>query len=75
MSALIEQLIARVDDFNASFEHAEHHTGAPQDHARVYRDKVTGGMARLRETVDALEVMVDDELWPLPKYREMLFVQ
>jgi glutamine synthetase len=75
MSALIEQLIARVDDLNASFEHAEHHTGAPQDHARVYRDKVTGGMARLRETVDALEVMVDDELWPLPKYREMLFVQ
>ena len=31
-------------------------------------------IARLREVVDALEVLVDDELWPLPKYREMLFV-
>jgi glutamine synthetase len=32
-------------------------------------------MARIRETVDALESMVADDLWPLPKYREMLFVQ
>ena len=31
-------------------------------------------MAALRETVDALESEVADEKWPLPKYREMLFV-
>ena len=31
-------------------------------------------MAALRETVDALESEVSDEKWPLPKYREMLFV-
>ena len=28
----------------------------------------------LRRTVDALEYLVDDSRWPLPKYREMLFV-
>ena len=28
----------------------------------------------LRVTVDALETIVDDELWPLAKYRELLFV-
>ena len=28
----------------------------------------------LRSTVDALELIVDDDKWPLPKYREMLFV-
>ncbi|MBR4976072.1 MAG: hypothetical protein IKY61_03380, partial [Thermoguttaceae bacterium] len=28
----------------------------------------------LRSTVDALELVVDDDKWPLPKYREMLFV-
>jgi len=28
----------------------------------------------IREHVDELELMVDDELWPLPKYREMLFI-
>ena len=31
-------------------------------------------MATLRQTVDALESEVADEKWPLPKYREMLFV-
>ena len=31
-------------------------------------------MAKLRVTVDALEKVVPDALWPLPKYREMLFV-
>ncbi len=30
-------------------------------------------MAKVRECCDALEVSVSDELWPLPKYREMLF--
>ena len=28
----------------------------------------------LREAVDALELILDDALWPLPKYREMLFI-
>ncbi len=31
-------------------------------------------MADLRRTVDALEQLVDDARWPLPKYREMLFI-
>jgi glutamine synthetase len=31
-------------------------------------------MADLRKTVDALEGEVADDKWPLPKYREMLFV-
>jgi glutamine synthetase len=30
-------------------------------------------MASVRRACDALEVSIDDELWPLPKYREMLF--
>jgi glutamine synthetase len=27
----------------------------------------------LREVADELETLVDDDLWPLPKYRELLF--
>ena len=31
-------------------------------------------MYKLREYVDTLEVLVDDEMWPLPKFWEMLFI-
>jgi glutamine synthetase len=32
-------------------------------------------MADVRKAGDALETMVADDLWPLPKYREMLFMK
>ena len=35
---------------------------------------VLDAMAELRTEVDALEPEVDDARWPLPKYRDMLFV-
>ncbi len=31
-------------------------------------------MKMLRQAVDTLETITDDNVWPLPKYREMLFV-
>ena len=31
-------------------------------------------MTELRQKVDALEAIIDDSVWPLPKYREMLFI-
>ncbi len=74
LASRIEQLVAGIDDLNAAFEHAEQHSGLPLEHAKIYRDKVVTSMVRLRESVDLLETMVDDSLWPLPKYREMLFL-
>ena len=35
---------------------------------------IIAAMADLRKTVDALERIVSDDAWPLPKYREMLFL-
>ena len=35
---------------------------------------ITSAMAELRRNVDALEGIIDDSAWPLPKYREMLFI-
>jgi glutamine synthetase len=32
-------------------------------------------MVSLRQAVDGLEALVDDNLWPLPSYQEMLFVR
>ena len=37
-------------------------------------EEILAAMSNLRQTVDALEKVVADEVWPLPKYREMLFV-
>lgn len=43
--------------------------------ALLYCDKVKPLMDEIREIVDKIEGLVDDELWPLPKYREMLFAK
>jgi glutamine synthetase len=39
----------------------------------AYNQKVMPYLEVIRSHVDKLELMVDDELWPLPKYRELLF--
>ena len=36
--------------------------------------KIAEALAPLRKAVDALELVVDDSIWPLPKYSEMLFI-
>ena len=41
--------------------------------AQVYNDTVLPYMAKIRTIADKLEMYVDDELWPLPKYRELMF--
>jgi glutamine synthetase len=50
---------------------------ALQDELEECADYLTSAgasaMAAVRECADRLEVMVDDEGWPLPRYREMLF--
>jgi glutamine synthetase len=39
------------------------------------RDTIVPGMATLRDLGDQLEVVTPHELYPLPTYREMLFVK
>ena len=40
-----------------------------------YHDKVVPCIEAIREHLDALEMFVDDQMWPLPKYRELLFIR
>jgi glutamine synthetase len=40
----------------------------------AFRDLVMPAMVELRTHADLLESLVEDDLWPLPKYREMLFL-
>jgi glutamine synthetase len=42
-------------------------------HLRHGADTLMPLMGQLRETVDGLEALVDDDLWPLPTYQELLF--
>ena len=46
-------------------------TSAGHD-ARAVADKIRPALAAVRAEADALEQLVADDLWPLPKYREML---
>lgn len=40
-----------------------------------YHDKVVPAMDEIRYNIDKLELIVDDQLWTLPKYRELLFIR
>ena len=53
----------------------EHNGGSADKHAKYFRDKVIPLMAKLRDAGDALELNIPHEIWPLPTYREMLFVK
>ncbi|MGN0211627.1 MAG: glutamine synthetase III [Muribaculaceae bacterium] len=46
-----------------------------REKALAYHDTVFPLMDEIRYHIDKLELMVDDEMWPLPKYREILFIR
>ena len=43
------------------------------ERAKVYSRDVKDMMEKIRISADNLEMLIDDEVWPLPKYRELLF--
>ncbi len=43
--------------------------------AQVYCEQVKPYLESIRDHADRLEILVDNELWPLPKYRELLFLK
>ncbi len=43
--------------------------------AVAYHDNVAPQMEIIRYSIDKLELLVDNEMWPLPKYRELLFIR
>ena len=76
----VDQLVKLTDEFKQKTDKLqdtlEHEgDGAVDKHAKFFRDKVVPAMVSLRETGDALESIVPHEGWPLPTYREMLFIR
>jgi glutamine synthetase len=55
---------------------AGHHaSGDGYAHAKHMREQVFPALGTLRSAADTLETIVADDLWPLPTYREMLFIK
>ncbi len=71
--SLTESCKATVDKLQHLLEHEAN--GDADKHARYFRDKVIPNMVALREIGDSLECIIPHDLWPLPTYREMLFVR
>jgi glutamine synthetase len=54
---------------------AHHASGEPYDHSKYSRDAAVPAMNEVRAAADKLEAIVADDLWPIPTYREMLFIK
>jgi glutamine synthetase len=73
VTKLIDACKGSVEKLHTLLEHEGN--GDPLKHAKFFRDKVIPVMNDLREAGDQLETVVPHDLWPLPTYREMLFVK
>jgi glutamine synthetase len=69
---LTDRLVDAIDDLEHA-QHGAHEAKSVQAEARSFVDDVIPAQNVLREVADELETVVADDLWPLPKYRELLF--
>lgn len=67
IKALVERMI--------SARHVANRMQSEREKAISYHDCVAPLLEEIRTHIDALELMVDNEIWPLPKYRELLFIR
>jgi glutamine synthetase len=73
-------LVSTINEFQGQINKLEkalsHHAeGEPFDHAKFTREHIFSALGGLRDVADKLETIVADDLWPLPTYREMLFIK
>jgi glutamine synthetase len=72
LTKLIDQFRVQTEALSSALEHV---SGSTQKHAKHTRDTVVPKMVALRELGDSIELLTPHELWPLPTYREMLFIK
>lgn len=80
--SMLRELAEKVNKLRESIETLEslRHSSKEDDHddvynhAKFYQNKVLPAMNEVRAVADDLENIVDDALWPLPKFREMLYI-
>jgi glutamine synthetase len=74
VAATVNRLKVAIDQLARCHKKAEELGDDPVVMAGFCRNNFLPAMAEVRSRADQLEGLVDDELWPLPKYRELLFV-
>ena len=72
IAGLTDTLVASLETLEAAQE-AAHKAGSLHAEAKAFKDKVIPAQDAVRAAADELETVVADDLWPLPKYRELLF--
>jgi glutamine synthetase len=72
VAAMSDQLVDAIHALEHA-QHAAHEAGSVRAEAKAFHDKVIPAQNAVRAAADELETLVSDELWPLPKYRELLF--
>ena len=72
VSALADRLVDAIDGLKHA-QHEAHEAGSVRAEAKAFVTTVIPAQGVLREVADELETVVADDLWPLPKYRELLF--
>ncbi|WP_290387798.1 glutamine synthetase III family protein [Paramuribaculum intestinale] len=70
ITVIREEVAAMVDDRRVA-----NRLESEREKALAYHDRVVPHMDTIRYHIDKLELMVDNEIWPLPKYRELLFIR
>ncbi len=70
---LLEELLTQIADLEDANQYPDGVEGL--ELAEYARDRQLTAMATVRETADSLEKVVADDLWPLPKYSEILFIK
>ena len=73
IAGYINALSADVEALVEVRKKANRLTDMSAERAYAYSTQVMDAMSRVRASADQLEMLVDDALWPLPKYRELLF--
>jgi glutamine synthetase len=73
---IVEEFHARILELErVNRDHPEEEDSDAMLHATYMRDEVIPAMDAVREIGDRIERLVSDDLWPLPRYSEMLFIK